>query len=281
MFRKSFAAIILGAIALIFMTAPVQSQTAPAAGPVVMTADKLVYDNNTQISVLTGNVKFTYEDMVMTSESATFNGKTKTGYFNKKVKIWKPGSTLTGDEMTIFYQEKRGVINGNVRGVSSDLLQDESDTSQSPVIVTGGEAEYFWGRELVFVRQNVIIRKSDRIAYSDRAVYEQSSELATLTGNVRFEQGRQWMIANEAVFDLKAETFLAKGGVKAEVYSQQETQREPLSDDRILTTPIEPQTDTVMADGQDESLLLYSGKEDPDFVKTLFKNRTLNFHRRM
>lgn len=85
---------------------------------VKMTADRLLYDDQTKISQLRGNVKITYGDSVITSRYATFHGDSKEAFFTGGVRLFRPGTTLTGDKMDVYYNEERAVIKENVRGVS-------------------------------------------------------------------------------------------------------------------------------------------------------------------
>lgn len=197
---------------------------------VKMNADRLLYDDKTKISQLRGNVKIVYGDLTVKSKYAKFYGDKKEAYFTGDVKLYKPGNTVTGDKMDIFYNEGRGVIYENVRAVSYQNKDKKepgkkknSADDDAPLILTCKYAEYFWNDDEVYVDGNVKMWKNDKRAYADHGHYSQKIETVTLSDNVRFEQGADnWMTCPEAIFDLKSETFVANGGVTAEVDVEQQ-----------------------------------------------------------
>ena len=197
---------------------------------VKMNADRLLYDDKTKISQLRGNVKIVYGDLIVKSKYDKFYGDKKEAYFTGDVKLYKPGNTVTGDKMDIFYNEGRGVIYENVRAVSYQNKDKKepgkkknSADDDAPLILTCKYAEYFWNDDEVYVDGNVKMWKNDKRAYADHGHYSQKIETVTLSDNVRFEQGAEnWMTCPEAIFDLKSETFVANGGVTAEVEVEQQ-----------------------------------------------------------
>ena len=200
---------------------------------VKMNADRLLYDDKTKISQLRGNVKIVYGDLTVKSDYAKFYGDKKEGYFTGHVRLYKPGNTVTGDKMDIFYNEGKGVIYENVRAVSYQNKDKKepgkkknSPDDDAPLILTCKYAEYFWNDDEVYVDGNVKMWKNDRRAYADHGHYSQKIETVTLSDNVRFEQGSEnWMTCPEAIFDLKSETFVANGGVTAEVEVEQQQEK--------------------------------------------------------
>ena len=206
---------------------------------VKMTADRLLYDDKTKISQLRGNVKIIYGDLTVKSDYAKFYGDKKEGYFTGHVKLYKPGNTVTGDKMDIFYNEGKGVIYENVRAVSYQNKDKKEPgkkkntaDDEAPLILTCKYAEYFWNDDEVYVDGDVKMWKNDRRAYADHGHYSQKIETVTLSDNVRFEQGTEnWMTCPEAIFDLKSETFVANGGVTAEVEVEQQNEKKKDSKD--------------------------------------------------
>jgi len=206
---------------------------------VKMTADRLLYDDKTKISQLRGNVKIIYGDLTVKSDYAKFYGDKKEGYFTGHVKLYKPGNTVTGDKMDIFYNEGKGVIYENVRAVSYQNKDKKEPgkkkntaDDEAPLILTCKYAEYFWNDDEVYVDGDVKMWKNDRRAYADHGHYSQKVETVTLSDNVRFEQGTEnWMTCPEAIFDLKSETFVANGGVTAEVEVEQQNEKKKDSKD--------------------------------------------------
>lgn len=228
-----------------------------------MTADKLTYDHKKQYARLINNVRITYQDTVMTSQKADFDGIKKIGHFTGGIKMWQPGNVLTGDKMDAYYAEKKAVITGHVRAVMENKKDEKKGESASkekpdeqkgqgkagksedegPTIMTCEQIEFFWETQDGIARNNVKIWRKEKTAYSDVATYSHSAELITLTGNVRFERSnKDWMICPEAYLDMKTETFVARGGVEANMDMQKKEKKEEKpkpEEDRILS-PILP-----------------------------------------
>ena len=222
------------------------------SSPIRMNADKLIYDDKTMLARLEGNVKITYEDAVMTSKNALFKGKERTGYFTGNVKIVKEGSILTGDKMSVFYNEKRALLSGNVRAVTNKIA--EKDSKGEPTILECKNAEFFWNENEIFAKENLKVTKGNKRAFADLGHYSQKTQTVVLTGNVRFEQGKNnWMTAPEAIFDMKEEIFLAKGGVTAEIeINKEKKQTQPINNDRILMPKISPIQEDIMIRSEHE-----------------------------
>ena len=227
--------------------------TAQETSPIRMNADRLIYDDKLMTARLTGNVKIKYEDVTMTSKNALFKGKERIAYFTGGVKIIRDGSVLTGEKMDVFYNEKRALVYGNVRAVTNEM--DKKSKSSEPTILECKTAEFFWEENEIFAKENLKVTKGDKRAFADIGHYSQKTQIITLTDNVRFEQGKNnWMTAPIAIFDMNAETFLAKDGVTAELEIEKEkTNKTPLKNDRLLTPKIEPIQEDIMIKSDKEN----------------------------
>jgi lipopolysaccharide export system protein LptA len=219
-----------------------------------MTAEKLTYDDKKKFVRLINNVRVTYGDTIMTSQKAEFDGVTKIGHFMGGVKLWQPGNVLTGDRMDAYYAEKRGVLTGHVRAILEEggtkpgkkeapSPGKAKKDDQGPVLMTCQEIEFFWEAREGVAKQNVKMWRKEKTAYADTVHYSQNSDLVTMEGNVRFERSKNdWLVCPEAYFDLKTETFVARGGVEGNVEMQKEKPKKELEtpdDDRIITPPLD------------------------------------------
>jgi lipopolysaccharide assembly outer membrane protein LptD (OstA) len=220
-----------------------------------MTAEKLTYDEKKKIARLINNVRVTYGDTIMTSQKAEFDGVAKIGHFTGGVKLWQPGNVLTGDRMDAYYAEKRGVLSGHVRAIMEQrggkAVKTASPTKaqdEGPVLMTCEEIEFFWEAREGVAKRNVKMWRKEKTAYADTVHYSQNSDLVTMEGNVRFERSKNdWLVCPEAYFDLKTETFVARGGVEGNVALQKEKEKkgkELPGDDRIIA----PSLDTIEED---------------------------------
>ncbi len=228
------------------------AKNADESSQIKISADRLIYDDKTMQARLINNVKIVNEDVTVTAKNALFNGKTKTAYLTGGVKIVKEGSTLTGDKMDVFYNEKKAFVYENVRAIT--YQGSDKKSKDEPTILTCKKADFFWENNDVFARQNVKITKGDKRAFADEGHYSQELQTINLTGNVRFEQGpKNWMSAPQAIFDLKAETFLAKGGVEAEIEVEKEKkQKEPIKNERIISPQVLPEQEDIMIQSDQE-----------------------------
>jgi lipopolysaccharide assembly outer membrane protein LptD (OstA) len=269
--------ILAAALLLAFLTLcrPCQAGKAPSSAgnkggeaakkpdEIHMTADKLSYDEKKKFARLIKNVRITYKDVVMTSDRGDFDGEKKIGHFTGGVKIWQPGTVITADRLDAFYSDKKAVLTGHVRAImeskpkkgskeeapppQKDKKEDQED--QTPTIMTCEYIEFFWEAREGYAKNNVKIWKKEKTAYADTVHYSQNAGLITMSGNVRFERSKKdWMICPEAYFDMKTETFVARGGVEGNVEMQKEQKKKeekPVDEDRLIVPPLTPLYDEV------------------------------------
>ncbi|GEM_PF-1301979 len=229
-----------------------------------MTADKLSYDEKKKYARLINNVRITYRDVVMTSDRGDFDGEKKIGHFTGGVKLWQPGTVITADRLDAFYSDKKAILSGHVRAIMESTPKKSGkeeapppppkekkggQDDDAPTILTCEYIEFFWETHDGYAKNNVKIWKKEKTAYADTAHYSQNAGLVTMSGNVRFERGKtDWMICPEAYFDLKTETFVARGGVEGNVEMQKEEKKKeekPIEDDRLISPPLNPLYDDV------------------------------------
>lgn len=229
-----------------------------------MTADKLSYDEKKKFARLIKNVRITYRDVVMTSDRADFDGEKKIGHFTGGVKLWQPGTVITADRLDAFYSDKRAILTGHVRAIMESKPKKsgkeeapppppkenkDGQDDETPTIMTCEYIEFFWETRDGYAKNNVKIWKKEKTAYADTVHYSQNAGLVTMSGNVRFERSKKdWVICPEAYFDLKTETFVARGGVEGNVEMQQEKKKKeekPIEEDRLIAPPLTPLYDEV------------------------------------
>lgn len=63
---------------------------------------------------------------------------------------------------------------------------------------------------------SVVVTQKGREAKANHAVYDDKTEIITLTGNVYMKKGKEWVKAKKVVVSVKNETFEAVGAVEAE-----------------------------------------------------------------
>lgn len=166
------------------------------------------------ITVMKGNVWFQHEDTRITSDLIEYDGRenVKTAVSPGKIKITNPECDITGDKGTAFFQKRLGVIEGNVVAVlkpkqeTAEPAQDDSIRAglRKPTTITCAKLEYLYRDKVVTASGGVVFQQEKRRASAEGAVYDQNSELLTLTGNVQAadEEGQRFS-APKAVISLK------------------------------------------------------------------------------
>jgi lipopolysaccharide assembly outer membrane protein LptD (OstA) len=206
-------------IALTFILLPFRSALGAAPGEVRISAQQLTYSKTKEEVSLRGTVRFYYKEAILAGDEAVFNTRTKIGKVKGNVRIYQPGTTLAGDEMTVYYDRQKALLKGNAKLV---IVKDTSSPQggkggllQSGVTtLTCNSIEYEWIRMEGRAQGDVTVTQKDRRAFADKAHFSGGSEIITLEGNVRFEEGaNNWVTCNSAVIDLRLETFMATGAV--------------------------------------------------------------------
>ncbi len=209
----------LTALAVIFLMAicihPGYGQS-DNQGQVRLSASQLVYDREKDQLILSGDVHFYYKDSILSGNRATFNTTTQVGSIEGKVRISQPGTTVTGHRMEVDYKSQKADIREDVKIVTvRDVTGTGEDSLESGVTtITSDRMEYEWTRQQGTARGNVTVIQKDRRVHASQAYYDGGAEIITLSGKVRFEQGAgNWMTSEQAVIDLRRQTFMAKGAV--------------------------------------------------------------------
>jgi lipopolysaccharide assembly outer membrane protein LptD (OstA) len=184
-----------------------------------LNADRLVYDQAKKVITLEGNVRFNYKNTILSGDRANFNTATKKGKVEGNVRIYQPGTTLVGEVMTVDYAGTTAKLSGacqivTVRDMSGAQGSDKNKLESGLTTMNCDNLTYNWISREGLASGKVSVEQKNRRAYSDKARYSQPSDMITLEGNVRFEQGsNDWVTCDKAYIDMKKETFMATGGV--------------------------------------------------------------------
>lgn len=215
------------------LTAPLLSAPAPPPGlpamgkdnPVHINADRMVYEAPRKLMHLEGHVHFDMKDTTLTTSSAEFNTETQVGTLTGGVKVTQPGSTISSDKMLIFYARRRAVLSGNVKLVTTQAHPGgppAAQASATPTVMRCREMEYFWEKHEGNAVGDVHVEQGDRQATADNAHYDETAKRVTLHGHVQFTQGGgNWLRAPVAYLDMQNQTFIAEGGVSAQLILNQ------------------------------------------------------------
>lgn len=210
---------------------------------VKLSADSLVYDQGKKTIIMTGNVRFLYQDTILSGARAIFNTTTQEGRISGNVRISQPGTTITGDEMLVFYKKKQAKLMRNVKIVTvKDLANSpgkKKDMLSSGVTtLTCKEMEYDWLLREGEARGDVTVEQKDRRAFADKAHYSGNAELITMEGRVKFEQGsNDWVTCQKAYLDMKKETFMGVGGVTGNFLVKGEKKKDKEAEKKVSPLP--------------------------------------------
>ncbi|HEY3998665.1 MAG TPA: LptA/OstA family protein, partial [Candidatus Xenobia bacterium] len=225
--------------------------------PVHIFADQFVYEAPHKLLHLDGHVRFSMKDTEMETQHAEFNTETQIGKLTGGVHITQPGSSVNADHMLIFYAKRRALLSGAVHLVSSQTPGAKpTATPQQPTMLDCDELEYFWEAQTGNAVGHVHVEQGERKAQADVAHYQGQTGLVNLLGHVQFAQGPgDWVQAPEAILNLKEQTFVAQGGVVANITPPEEqhkggpkgtTPPAPVPrTTRILVPPLTPQLQPV------------------------------------
>jgi lipopolysaccharide export system protein LptA len=137
---------------------------------------------------------------------------------------------IHSEEMSVDFEKHRIVFKGDVKVLQSDF----SLTAREVTAVFGESADDIMK---IVAEGNVSIRKADKTAWGEQAVYDRESATILLTGRPVLKQGRNFIKGEEIRVSLDEDRMEVRGSVEAEfVLSGQDGPSEIL-DQGLLTGP--------------------------------------------
>lgn len=130
---------------------------------------------------------------------------------------WNRGAPvdIQSKQMTVDFDNRRIVFQGDVSVRQADF----SLSAQEVIAVFGDRAEDI---KRIVAKGDVFIKKSDKVAWGNEAVYDREDATIVLSGNPRLKQGEN-TIRGEAIRVLLDEDRMdIEGGVKAEFHLLEE-----------------------------------------------------------
>jgi lipopolysaccharide export system protein LptA len=132
-----------------------------------------------------------------------------TGEFETEVWDASAPVDVQSNQLRVNFQKHEIVFQGDVKVTQVDF----SLTAREVTAVFGETAEDI--RQIV-AKGNVTIRKSDKVARGDEAVYDRPGGVVVLRGNPYLEQGKNFIHGEEISVFLKEDTMDVRGDVTAE-----------------------------------------------------------------
>ncbi len=171
---------------------------------VVIKADRLEYNIETDVGYAYGNVSSSNKDTNIHSEKAVFNRKYGTAVFQEKPSIRKQDDTYVAEEIIYYTDKKMLLLNRNARAVvySEKKDPDTGRMKKTQSVITGDKIENYDGKD----KYTVITGNA-----SSRAVVE--NEEAVFSGD-RIEikgENNEIVTGDNIYIDYKADNIEGRG----------------------------------------------------------------------
>lgn len=118
---------------------------------------------------------------------------------------------VQSDRLTVEFEAHRIVFQGNVRVTQSDFVL----TAQEVTAVFGKKAEDI---VRITAKGGVEIRKADKVAWGELAVYDRKRARIQLSGKPYLRQGNNYLRGHEIDVLLEEDRMEIRGGVEAEFH---------------------------------------------------------------
>jgi lipopolysaccharide assembly outer membrane protein LptD (OstA) len=181
---------------------------------VEMTADQVNYDKENDQMVFIGNVVIIQEDTNLTAGQASFNVDTKVGQIIENVKLIQEDITITGETLEAFLNDKRYIFENQV-----ELIQEREDDAGEPDNVTWvcQKLEIFTDTKNMTATGEVMITKRDYAITAQEAIYNDTEDKISLTGQVKIEEieNDRQISGDNAVFYIDDDKLEVSGNVRS------------------------------------------------------------------
>jgi len=164
--------------------------------------DRMLYDGNTKIAELFGEVKLVDKNTVLTTDHLIYNRNTRTALYDNNGKIVNKENTLTSriglyftDNRTFHFRDEVVLINPDQETYSDTLIYN-----------TNNETAYFRGP--------TVIRSEENIVYCENGWYDTKNNLSKLTERPRISNMEQIIVADSLDYDNATYTGIAYGRVE-------------------------------------------------------------------
>ncbi len=188
-------------------------------------ADLLQYDADREMYYLSGSVVFSHQDVKMYCDEAWYDEANDTARATGHLRIVDPEATITGDIATANFDTEVATVTGNVTVVAqkkvdeAESSRDEEEPSKfeeyrrKKTIITCPKIVYKYNDDVKKMTLSGPVKavQEDKTAWAEAAVYEELSDIVTLTGNVRVitKKGEEFR-APEVVISVEEEWMKAR-----------------------------------------------------------------------
>ncbi len=208
-----------------------QSEEAPAdteADDIVKIehADLLQYEADKEMYYLSGNVVFSHQDVKMYCDEAWYDEANDTARATGHLRIVDPEATITGDLAAANFDTEVATVTGNITVVAQKKVEEaesSGDEEEKPskfeeyrrkkTTITCPKIVYEYNDDVKKMTLSGPVKavQEDKTAWAEAAVYEELTDIITLTGNVRVttKKGEEFR-APEVVISVEEEWMKAR-----------------------------------------------------------------------
>jgi len=189
-------------------------------------ADLLQYEADKEIYYLSGNVVFSHRDVKMYCDEAWYDEASDTAQATGHLRIVDPEATITGDLAAANFDTEVATLTGNITVVAQKKVEKAEDSGhekeklskfeeyrRKKTTITCSKIVYEYNDNVKKMTLSGPIKavQEDKTVWAEAAVYEELTDIITLTGNVRVvtEKGEEFR-SPEVVISVEEEWMKAK-----------------------------------------------------------------------
>ncbi|MGN6638074.1 MAG: OstA-like protein [Mucilaginibacter sp.] len=181
-----------------------KENTFDAFGHVVITqgdtmhiySDKLNYNGNTKIAILTDNVRMVDKDATLTTNYLTYNTATRIGTYTGGGKLVNKQNTLTSKNGYYFAHSRDSYFRYDVVLLTEDAII-KTDTLRYN---TGSRIAYFYGPTNIYGKKK---GKDNDTLYTENGLYNTQTEQAFFGKKNQYRQGTKTLHGDSLFYDRK------------------------------------------------------------------------------
>lgn len=159
-------------------------------------SDKLNYNGNTKIAILTENVRMVDKDATLTTNYLTYNTATRIGTYTGGGKLVNKDNTLTSKNGYYFARSRDSYFRYDVRLVTPDALI-LTDTMRYN---SGSKIAYFYGPTNIYGKKK---GKDNDTLYTENGLYNTNTEQAFFGKKNLYRQGTKTLHGDSMFYDRK------------------------------------------------------------------------------
>jgi len=157
-------------------------------------SDKLNYNGNTKVAILTDNVRMVDKDATLTTNHLTYNTATRIGTYTDGGKLVNKDNTLLSKNGYYFAYSRDSYFRYNVSLKTPDALV-KTDTMRYN---TGTKISYFYGPTDIYSTKN---EKDKDTLYTENGTYNTTTEQAAFGKNNLYHSGTRSLKGDSLFYD--------------------------------------------------------------------------------